>query len=127
MAHNFIQRWNHHKAVNGEKSYPALVPKTTEYGRLRCDRCDSKLTFSASRRLPTKSGTCQVQVVRSLCEWSGANRTERSLYRAMLKEIEDSQYLIYIGKRPEGKPPIARSNCLWQRTSSSSQAWPEAA
>ncbi len=60
-----------------------------------------KLTYAASHRLPTKNGTCQVQLVRSLCEWSGANRTERSLYRATLKEIEDAQYLIYIGTKTD--------------------------
>lgn len=31
VALNFIQRWNHHKAVNGEDAYPFLQPKTTEY------------------------------------------------------------------------------------------------
>lgn len=34
VALNFVQRWNHHKAVNGEESYPFLHPKQTECGSL---------------------------------------------------------------------------------------------
>ena len=31
VALNFVQRWNHHKVVNGEDAYPFLQPKQTEY------------------------------------------------------------------------------------------------
>ena len=34
VALNFVQRWNHHKVVNGEDAYPFLQPKQTEYGNL---------------------------------------------------------------------------------------------
>jgi hypothetical protein len=66
VATNFIQRWNHHK----DNSYPYLVPK-------------SPSTLQAK-----DNGTCNCQIVRSLCEWSGANRREYSIYRAYLYAIE---------------------------------------
>lgn len=85
VAYNFIQRFNHHKA----KHHPLIMPKLTQ---------------------PKQTGTCSVQVVRSICEWSGinlisgieliplagGNRREYSIYKAYLNLIQKAKHFIYI-------------------------------
>jgi phospholipase D1/2 len=73
---SFIQRWNHHRDKKNETDrmrMPYLLPPT----------------------LPPRiySGTCECQVLRSMCEWSGCNRIEDSIARAYYDLIEVCQYL----------------------------------
>ncbi|PRP76312.1 phospholipase D1 [Planoprotostelium fungivorum] len=77
VAYNFIQRWNHHKEFNGETNYPYLIPK-------------------AINSIPPTKGTCRVQLLRSITEWSGGVLTERSIYNAMIDMIQKAEHYIYI-------------------------------
>lgn len=44
----------------------------------------------------TKNGTCNVQVVRSVSDWSHGVLTEHSIQNAYVKLIEDAEHFIYI-------------------------------
>eukprot|EP01097_Dermamoeba_algensis_P008446 TRINITY_DN5641_c0_g1_i10.p1 TRINITY_DN5641_c0_g1~~TRINITY_DN5641_c0_g1_i10.p1 ORF type:complete len:765 (-),score=221.57 TRINITY_DN5641_c0_g1_i10:921-3182(-) len=76
VAASFIQRWNHHKDFMSDKNHPYLQPKITAPKNPR--------------------GTCDCQILRSISEWSGGNRTERSIYHAYLDAIEQANHFIYI-------------------------------
>jgi len=79
VAKNFMHRWNHHKSINGEQHIPYLYPNP-----------NSEFADKAK----TANTTCQI--VRSIGEWSGGNRTEDSIYRAYLKMIGEAKHYIYI-------------------------------
>eukprot|EP01133_Synstelium_polycarpum_P009121 gene9121-10697_t len=71
VALNFILRWNHHK----DDYYPQIHFNTTP--------------------LPT-IGTSTCQLLRSMDEWSGGHRIERSIHTAYIQAIEDADHYIYI-------------------------------
>ncbi|EFA76359.1 phospholipase D1 [Heterostelium album PN500] len=71
VALNFILRWNHHK----DDYYPQLYFNTTPM---------------------TPIGTSQCQLLRSMDEWSGGGRNERSIHTAYIQAIEDADHYIYI-------------------------------
>ncbi|KAN0009210.1 hypothetical protein ACTFIU_006483 [Dictyostelium citrinum] len=71
VALNFILRWNHHK----DDYYPQLYFDTTPL---------------------TPVGTSQCQLLRSMDEWSGGGRIERSIHTAYVQAIEDANHYIYI-------------------------------
>eukprot|EP00658_Telonema_sp_P-2_P057179 TRINITY_DN4563_c0_g2_i4.p1 TRINITY_DN4563_c0_g2~~TRINITY_DN4563_c0_g2_i4.p1 ORF type:complete len:1290 (+),score=337.12 TRINITY_DN4563_c0_g2_i4:78-3947(+) len=75
-ALNFIQRWNHHTADDDE--IEPLVP---------CELIETPAD---------QQGTLQVQIARSVCEWSGGDRHEASLYAAWIDLIQRAQHYIYI-------------------------------
>lgn len=79
VALNFIQRWNHHRDKKNETmraQVPYLLPSVSPP--------------------QTPAGTCECQVVRSLSDWSGCNRTEDSIAQAYYELIEGAQYFVYI-------------------------------
>eukprot|EP01119_Soliformovum_irregulare_P010392 TRINITY_DN2550_c0_g1_i1.p1 TRINITY_DN2550_c0_g1~~TRINITY_DN2550_c0_g1_i1.p1 ORF type:complete len:1296 (-),score=384.75 TRINITY_DN2550_c0_g1_i1:28-3915(-) len=79
VSYNFIQRWNHHKT----KGYPEISPKFR-------DRRDSTSPGEIS------SKNQSVQILRSLSEWSGGNRRENSLYKAILDSVQNAEHFVYI-------------------------------
>eukprot|EP01083_Nonionella_stella_P093114 260804_1 len=83
VAVNFVQRWNHHKRQRFFKKDedPILEVSSLE-------------TIEASRFYRT--GTCNVQCIRSMDLWSGADRLERSIEAAYVRAIKNAQFYIYI-------------------------------
>lgn len=78
VAHNFIQRWNHHRDFAG-RDYPYLWLKTN----------------TSEKTNP--EGTCMCQVLRQLSEWSGSHgELEASILAAYINLIQTSQHYIYI-------------------------------
>jgi len=74
VAVNFIQRWNHHRDCLNAHKY--IAPKASHL---------------------QSNGTLQIQVIRSICEWScGGPYTESSILNAYLAEIEKAERFIYI-------------------------------
>ncbi|KYQ93432.1 phospholipase D1 [Tieghemostelium lacteum] len=71
VALNFILRWNHHK----DDYYPLLYYNTTPL---------------------SSNGTTSCQLLRSMDEWSGGGRNERSIHTAYIQAIEDADHYIYI-------------------------------
>jgi len=71
VALNFILRWNHHK----DDYYPSLYFNTTPL---------------------ISQGTSTCQLLRSMDEWSGGGRNERSIHTAYIQAIEDADHYIYI-------------------------------
>ncbi|KAF2074273.1 hypothetical protein CYY_004406 [Polysphondylium violaceum] len=71
VALNFILRWNHHK----DDYYPPLYFNTTPL---------------------ISQGTSTCQLLRSMDEWSGGGRNERSIHTAYIQAIEDADHYIYI-------------------------------
>ena len=88
MARHFIQRWNFIKSkkVRNNKKYPFLLPKAynNEY-------------YSIPRLIASKYSDCNVQVLRSVSNWSaGISKTENSIHEAMKHLIRTSKHYIYI-------------------------------
>jgi phospholipase D1/2 len=81
VARNFTQRWNHHCDI----SYPGRI----------LDRLAVKKTREFHPDFIT-TGTCCCQVIRSLDLWSGASRTEASIYGAYLDAVSAAEHYIYI-------------------------------
>lgn len=86
MARHFIQRWNYVKTkkVRNNKKYPFLLPKTYK-------------EYSISRFNTNSYSCCNVQVLRSVANWSaGISKTESSIHEAMKHLIKTSKHYIYI-------------------------------
>ncbi|EGG17307.1 phospholipase D1 [Cavenderia fasciculata] len=71
VALNFVLRWNHHR----DDYYPPLY-------------------FNTTPLISNGSSTCQL--LRSMDEWSGGGRNERSIHTAYIQAIEDANHYIYI-------------------------------
>lgn len=97
VAYNFIQRWNSHRRSNGEIAYPYLLPPRAEYASrfpsatLPFPPCVYLAIPLALHNYlhdcgfrPVGKGTCSCQVLRSICRWSGGNRTETSILNACI-------------------------------------------
>ncbi|WKX95036.1 hypothetical protein Q1695_011916 [Nippostrongylus brasiliensis] len=88
VARHFIQRWNATKTekLKDDESYPYLLPKS--YENLRVPRVFKNPAFSYN---------VDVQVLRSLSNWSGLiNQTEDSIQMAYLSLIANSKHYLYI-------------------------------
>ncbi|KAJ1354973.1 hypothetical protein KIN20_012078, partial [Parelaphostrongylus tenuis] len=88
VARHFIQRWNATKTekLKDDLTYPCLLPKS--YENLKVPRVFKNPTFSYN---------VNVQVLRSLSNWSGlTNQTEDSIQMAYLSLIANSKHYIYI-------------------------------
>ncbi|KHN85761.1 Phospholipase D1 [Toxocara canis] len=86
LARHFIQRWNATKTEKSKnmKEYPFLLPKCYD-------------TLKVPRVLQTMSETADVQVLRSVSNWSCLiNHTEDSIQQAYLSLIANSRHCIYI-------------------------------
>lgn len=84
LARHFIQSWNNiktEKAMQKMEQIPFLLP--------RPDYIDSD-------EIAAPIGTCQVQVIRSVGDWSLGCPTENSIYEAYIELIRDSKHFIYI-------------------------------
>ncbi|KAI4903033.1 hypothetical protein NFI96_033387 [Prochilodus magdalenae] len=87
VARHFIQRWNFTKLVkkrSGATGYPCLMPKS----------------LSTPSEPPEMRGKCtqaNVQVLRSVCQWSiGTKVHEESIHLAYISAIQNSKHFIYI-------------------------------
>lgn len=79
---NFVERWNHHRKNLPFEASPKIgLPKPP-----------------GSLAHPRGRSTCEVQIVRSLSDWSGlqGRTTEASVYGAYMAAISRAQYYIYI-------------------------------
>lgn len=79
---NFVERWNHHRKNLPFEASPKIgLPKPP-----------------ASLANPRGRSTCEVQIVRSLSDWSGlqGRTTEASVYGAYMAAISRAQHYIYI-------------------------------
>lgn len=87
MARHFIQRWNYIKGkkVRNNANYIYLVPKAYK-------------KYIIPPMLVSKcSSTCNVQVLRSVSEWSaGMAKTETSIHDAMKYLIQTAKHYVYI-------------------------------
>ncbi|XP_058247299.1 phospholipase D1 [Hemibagrus wyckioides] len=87
IARHFIQRWNFTKLVkkrSGATCYPCLVPKSL---------CEP----SKPPELWVKYTQANVQVLRSVCQWSiGTKVHEESIHLAYISAIQNSKHFIYI-------------------------------
>ncbi|XP_047670898.1 phospholipase D1 isoform X2 [Tachysurus fulvidraco] len=87
IARHFIQRWNYTKLVkkrSGATCYPCLVPK-------------SLYEPSKPPKLWVKYTQANVQVLRSVCQWSiGTKVHEESIHLAYISAIQNSKHYIYI-------------------------------
>lgn len=85
LARHFIQSWNNiksEKAMQKIDSIPFLLP--------RPDYCESE----SDELAPT--GTCRIQAIRSVGDWSMGCPTENSIYDAYIELIASSQHFIYL-------------------------------
>lgn len=85
LARHFVQRWNYLlRCRNATRPLPILLPPP--------DFCTEDV------KNMDLSGTCDVQVLRSACDWSlgTPGKTEHSIMNAYMKLIERSEHLIYI-------------------------------
>ncbi|CAJ0608562.1 unnamed protein product [Cylicocyclus nassatus] len=88
VARHFIQRWNATKTekCKDDTNYPYLLPKSHE-----------NLKVPRVFRNPDFSYNVNIQVLRSLSNWSGLiNQTEDSIQMAYLSLIANSKHYIYI-------------------------------
>lgn len=88
VARHFIQRWNATKTekLKDDDNYPYLLPKS--YENLKVPRVFKNPAFSYN---------VDIQVLRSLSNWSGLiNQTEDSIQMAYLSLIANSKHYIYI-------------------------------
>ncbi|KAK6733965.1 hypothetical protein RB195_017624 [Necator americanus] len=88
VARHFIQRWNATKTekLKDDVNYPYLLPKSHE-----------NLKVPRVFRNPNFSYNVNIQVLRSLSNWSGLiNQTEDSIQMAYLSLIANSKHFIYI-------------------------------
>ncbi|VDO64576.1 unnamed protein product [Haemonchus placei] len=88
VARHFIQRWNATKTekLKDDESLPYLLPKS--YENLKVPRVFKNPAFSYN---------VDIQVLRSLSNWSGLiNQTEDSIQMAYLSLIANSKHFIYI-------------------------------
>ncbi|XP_030643413.1 phospholipase D1 [Chanos chanos] len=87
VARHFIQRWNFTKLVkkrSGAMCYPCLIPK-------------SMSVAIEPPRLRGKHTQANVQVLRSVCQWSiGSKVHEESIHLAYVSAIQSSKHFIYI-------------------------------
>ncbi|KAF1983317.1 phospholipase D [Aulographum hederae CBS 113979] len=85
LARHFVQRWNYIlRQRNPTRPTPYLLPPPD---------------FRAGDlELLGLDGTCEVQVLRSACEWSLGTRgiVEHSIQNAYIKSIETSEHFVYI-------------------------------
>ena len=96
VARNFIERWNHHRdTLNKTQRYPKLEERTFDDDVVKPSP-SSDLTENGESSRWEDSGTCIVQVIRSMDLWSGASRLDRSIYGAYLKAVNSAQHYIYI-------------------------------
>lgn len=82
LARHFIQSWNNvksEKAMQKNDSVPFLLPKP--------DCCEDETDLE---------GSCRVQVIRSVGDWSLGCPTENSIYDAYIDLIATSEHFIYI-------------------------------
>ncbi|XP_072542407.1 phospholipase D1 isoform X3 [Salminus brasiliensis] len=87
IARHFIQRWNFTKLVkkrSGATGYPCLMPKSLS-------------TPSEPPEMRGKHTQANVQVLRSVCQWSiGTKVHEESIHLAYISAIQNSKHFIYI-------------------------------
>lgn len=94
VARHFIQRWNYIKSkkVPNNPNYTFLVPKSYKNYHIPA-HLESRTDHTDSSALHT----CQVQVLRSVSNWSvGVSRTEASIHEAMRSLINTSKHYVYI-------------------------------
>jgi phospholipase D1/2 len=84
LTRHFVQRWNY--VLRGRKPTrptPFLLPPP--------DYVPADLEALGLK------GTCEVQILRSACDWSlGIQETEHSIMNAYCKMIEESEYFVYM-------------------------------
>ncbi|EKM74848.1 hypothetical protein AGABI1DRAFT_132820 [Agaricus bisporus var. burnettii JB137-S8] len=116
VCQHFIERWNEIKKrkYRDEPRWPWLdLPHKPEYapeeavarhphldkwrgiGRKYKQRWHGLVDPDPEYPLP-RNGTCTVQVVRSVSDWSHGVLTEHSIQNAYLKMIEEAEHFIYI-------------------------------
>lgn len=84
LARHFIQSWNNiktEKAMQKSEQIPFLLPRPD---------------FEDSNEPAAPIGSCGVQVIRSVGDWSLGCPTENSIYEAYLELIRNSEHFIYI-------------------------------
>ena len=84
LARHFIQSWNNvktEKAMQKVDQIPFLLPRPD---------------FSESNEPMEPIGTCRIQVIRSVGDWSIGCPTENSIYDAYTELIRTSEHFIYI-------------------------------
>ena len=84
LARHFIQSWNNiktEKAMQKSEQIPFLLPRPD---------------FSESNEPAGPIGTCRVQILRSVSDWSLGCPTENSIYEAYIELIKNSERFIYI-------------------------------
>lgn len=84
LARHFIQSWNNvksEKAMQKIDQIPFLLPRPD---------------YDESDEPEAPIGTCKIQVIRSVGDWSMGCPTENSIYEAYVKLIESSEHFIYI-------------------------------
>eukprot|EP00474_Spongospora_subterranea_P010016 CRZ10474.1 hypothetical protein [Spongospora subterranea] len=79
VARNFVERWNHHIGSSGHRDL-ILTPRPHDEPPIQS----------------VKSGTCICQVIRSMGQWSGASRLDRSIYGAYIHAVMSAQKYIYL-------------------------------
>ncbi|KAI9295170.1 phospholipase D/nuclease [Neoconidiobolus thromboides FSU 785] len=85
VAVNFIERWNHHRKSHTFEHLPKIgLPKAP--------------ALPPSGIAGRGRFTCEVQIIRSLGDWSGlqGRTTEASVYGAYMAAISKAQHYIYI-------------------------------
>ncbi|KAI8376326.1 uncharacterized protein BYT42DRAFT_498917 [Radiomyces spectabilis] len=97
VARHFVQRWNflrRRKPSAPKRPTPLLVPKPDLPSSFTIDPNDRRLCH------PHTSRQCDVQVLRSVSEWSigNLNHVEQSIHSAYVDTIENSEHFVYIGK-----------------------------
>ena len=107
LARHFIQSWNNvktEKAMQKVDQIPFLLPQP-DY----LDEFNSNTNTNLSNdEIEIPKGTCKIQVIRSVGDWSLGCPTENSIYEAYIELIKSSKHFIYI----ENQFLITQSFCF---------------
>ena len=84
LGRHFIQSWNNiktEKAMQKNDQIPFLLPRPD---------------YTASGEPEAPAGTCRIQAIRSVGDWSMGCPTENSIYEAYIELIKSAEHFIYI-------------------------------
>lgn len=106
VSRHFCERWNYikHKKAMDDSSVLFLRPPLGAFGghqQFSLPGDDDEYEAHQSFRFPhgtrNVDGTCRVQVLRSVGDWSlGVEKTEHSIQNAYISAIHDAEHFVYI-------------------------------